>query len=98
MSRSRLAQTSFVVRALWMLFAAMASTALAILSPAATSEARADGPYFQLTETVVDKNVWPAGMWMLSDGALVMDLYMDGKYTARFNWSSPPATFDASGF
>ena len=70
---------------------------LSSFGPMAAVDAHAEGPYLTLTETVVDPNVWPAGQWMLSDGALALDLN-GGIYKAQFNWSPPPAQIDASGF
>jgi hypothetical protein len=96
MRMSRLAITpGRAARAIYLLFAKLCLVALAaVFGPAA---ARAEGPYLQLVETVVDPNVWPEGQWKLSDGALELSLY-GGGYKAQHSWSGPPASMDASGF
>ena len=67
------------------------------LIPGMATDARAEGPYLTLIETIIDKNVWPAGQWTLSDGYMELDLH-SGLYKVQFDWRRPPASIDASGF
>jgi hypothetical protein len=97
MTTSRLAIVpGRAARAIHLLVAKLCLIALAaILGPAA---ARAEGPYLQLVETVVDDPKYFIKGWTLTDGALTLDLYGDGSYLVKHNWSGPPASFDGNGF
>ena len=51
------------------------------------------GPYLQLIETVPDKR--SDSGWQVAVGSI--NLNMPGQYVAKFSWSAPPASMDASG-
>ncbi|MDB5539346.1 MAG: hypothetical protein JWQ89_1073 [Devosia sp.] len=61
----------------------------------ATLPASAQGPYYELVETVIDPNNDPN--WTVSDGHISLK-DVNGTYSVEYSWSPPPRTSDSAGF